>query len=112
MANVLKEITRKNKLLYPLSKTPVLKKKILMVEKIISDASKIILVKLNSDNETDVVIYKVGKFGKFVNKEIHLRPGLYTVVGSRKGYKDFRKIFKITAGKDSVSLYVQCKEKI
>lgn len=112
VSSIKAQLNRRNSILYPLKKTPLLNKKIQSAEKIVKDASKIITVQLTSDNKTDVVIYKVGKFGKFINKTLTLRPGIYTIVGSRDGYKDFRKDQKITAEKNNISIKVVCKETI
>ena len=51
-------------------------------------------VMIESDNLTEIAVYKVGKLGKFTTRELSLRPGTYTVVGSRNGYQDVR--LKIT----------------
>ncbi len=112
LAFVKDQLKHKNGLLYPLSRTPVLKQKLIKTENIIQSASKIINVQLISDNKTEVVIYKVGKFGKFENREIKLRPGLYTIVGSRDGFKDYRKKVRILPDKNNVSIVIVSKEQI
>jgi len=43
-----------------------------------------------SDNLTEVSVYRVGRLGRFTAQELLLRPGRYTVVGTREGYKDVR----------------------
>lgn len=106
------EIIQKNNLLYPLEKTPKLSKNILLADKIIKQASMVIPINIISDNKTDIVIYKVGKFGKLINKTILLRTGEYTIVGSRSGYRDIRKKININANKKTQSINVQCQEKI
>lgn len=112
LAFVKDQLKQKNSLLYPLSRTPVLNEKLIKTENIIRSASKIINVQLISDNKTDVIIYKVGKFGKFENREIKLRPGLYTIVGSRDGFKDYRKKIRISPDKNNVSIVIVSKEQI
>jgi len=67
---------------------------------------------LQSDNQTDVVIFKVGKFGQFENKKIELKPGKYTIVGSRAGFRDVRKILTVAAEMDSNSISIRCEEPI
>jgi hypothetical protein len=67
---------------------------------------------LISDGYTDVVIYKVGRFGAFDRRDIELRPGTYTVVGTRNGYRDVRLTLDVVAGKITTPLVVRCKEKI
>ena len=112
LTSVKDQLKHKNSLLYPLSRTPLLKQKLIKTENIIQSASKIINVQLISDNKTDVVIYKVGKFGRFENREIKLRPGLYTIVGSRDGFKDYRKKIRITPDNNNVSIVIVSKEQI
>ena len=112
LAFVKDQLKHKNSLLYPLSRTPELKQKLIKTENIIQSASQIINVQLISDNKTEVVIYKVGKFGKFENREIKLRPGLYTIVGSRDGFKDYRKKIRISPDKNNVSIVIVSKEQI
>ncbi len=68
--------------------------------------------KIISNNLTQVAVYRVGQFGAFSQKELQLRPGTYTAVGSRAGYRDVRKEFDVEPGKGPVSVLVQCEEPI
>jgi tetratricopeptide (TPR) repeat protein len=68
-------------------------------------------VRLESDNLTRVTVYKVGALGTFEQHELELRPGKYTVVGSRKGYRDVRRQLVVEPGEE-VTLVVRCEEKI
>ena len=67
-------------------------------------AKTLVKVMIESDNLTEIAVYKVGKLGKFTLHELSLRPGTYTVVGSRNGYQDVR--LKITVKPDQKSLRV------
>ncbi len=67
---------------------------------------------MHSDNQTDVAIYKVGKFGKFSSREIELKPGKYTIVGSRSGFRDVRKVITILADMADKTIQVRCEEPI
>ncbi len=58
-------------------------------------ASKPIAVRLTSDQLTTVTLYRVGDLGAFASKEVELRPGTYTVIGSRDGYRDVRQTFTV-----------------
>ena len=69
-------------------------------------------VTIKSDGLTEVIIYKVGKLGSFHQKEVNLRPGTYTIVGNRNGFKDVRQRVKVNAGQDDLRVTVQCNEKI
>ena len=106
------EIKEKEAVLYPLEQTPLLTTKITIAEKTIKEASIPVSVTIRSDNLTDVTVYKVGQFGKLTEKKLNLRPGKYTIVGSRVGYRDFRKNLKISAGDHSKVIIVECRETI
>ncbi len=67
---------------------------------------------IESDNYTEVAVYKVGKFGRFTVRELILRPGTYTVVGSREGYQDVRKTFRAEPGQIPQRISVICKVKV
>ena len=69
-------------------------------------------VMLLSDNLTDVVVYKVGRFGRFSSRELHLLPGHYVAVGTRAGYRDVRVEFTLAPGQEPADVTVLCQEKI
>jgi len=80
--------------------------------KIIRGASTLIRVQLESDKKTEVVVYKVGRLGTFEQHTLQLRPGTYTVVGSRPGYRDVRLKLVVEAGTSPAPLVVRCEEEI
>ena len=69
-------------------------------------------VMIESDNLTDVDVYKVGRFGRFTTRELSLRPGTYIVVGSRDGYKDVRQKIIVKAGNNTLRINVICTDKV
>jgi len=71
-----------------------------------------ITIHLKSDLQTDVVVYRVGKLGNFESRRLELRPGTYTVVGTREGYRDVRKRITLRAGEAPEPVVVRCEEKI
>ncbi|NQZ07143.1 MAG: hypothetical protein HRT35_08275 [Algicola sp.] len=71
-----------------------------------------ISVKFESNNQTDVTLYKFGKLGSFSAKSMDLKPGKYTLVGSRKGYRDVRREFTVMPGEVDTTIVVQCVDKI
>ena len=71
-----------------------------------------IVITLQSDNQTDVVVFKVGKFGRFTTRELRLKPGRYTIVGQRTGYRDFRKVIVVSADMPSKNIPIRCDEPI
>jgi hypothetical protein len=67
---------------------------------------------IESDNLTRIAVYRVGKLGQFSQHELMLRPGTYTVVGARDGYKDVRQKIVVKPGQPSVRVTVKCRIKI
>ena len=71
-----------------------------------------IRVRLQSDNLTDVAVYKVGRFGRFASHDLLVPPGSYVAVGSRSGYRDVRVEFTLSAGQEPGDVFIRCQEKI
>ncbi len=74
--------------------------------------STFIPVPFRSDNVTDVVIHKVGRLGFFTDKTLELRPGTYTVVGSRPGYRDVRIYLTVRPGAPVPPVVIRCEEAV
>jgi tetratricopeptide (TPR) repeat protein len=90
----------------------ILAKQITAMSKHIKLARVPVEVELQSDKLTDIVVYKVAHLGKIKSTRLELYPGVYTVVGKRKGYRDVRKQITLFAGQDTAPVSVQCFEKI
>ncbi len=75
-------------------------------------ASLPVRVQLRSDNQTEIVVFKVGRLGSFDSHEMKLKPGRYTVIGSRSGYRDVRAELVVEAGKEPEPLEIRCEEQI
>jgi hypothetical protein len=75
-------------------------------------ASTPIAVRIESDQFTEVTLYRVGALGQFAAKSVELRPGTYTAIGSRDGYRDVRRTFTVVPGRDLPSISVICNEPI
>jgi tetratricopeptide (TPR) repeat protein len=67
---------------------------------------------IESDNLTEVAVYRVGKLGRFKVRELDLRPGTYTVVGVRDGYKDINQKIVIKPEQSPLRITVKCKVQI
>lgn len=80
------------------------------LEALLERASTPVAVVLESDAMTDVVVYRIGRQGRFTRRELSLKPGAYTVVGSRDGYRDVRFELVVTPESAPVSLVVRCTE--
>jgi hypothetical protein len=49
----------------------------------------------------------VGTFGGFTHREVDLKPGHYTVVGTREGYREVRRDVSISPGQTQ-TINVSC----
>ena len=58
------------------------------------------------------VRYRVGRLGRFGARELSLRPGTYTAVGSRDGYRDQRMEFVVGSGPEPIRVTIVCKVKV
>jgi len=82
------------------------------LQQLVKTAQTPVRVIIESDNRTRVAVYRVGKLGRFAVHELQLRPGTYTVVGSRDGYQDVRRRIVVKAGQPIVRLSIACRVKI
>jgi tetratricopeptide (TPR) repeat protein len=89
---------------------PRLESQIARLEQLLELASTPVTVVLESDHETEVTVYRVGRLGRFNRRELDLKPGAYTVVGSRDGYRDVRLQLVVTPGSPPEPLMVRCTE--
>ena len=64
---------------------------------------------IESDNLTQIAIYRIGRLGRFIMRELELRPGTYTVVGTRDGYQDVRRQIVVKSGRQPLHITVKCK---
>lgn len=94
------------------SNEPQLARKITALRELVTQASTPVAVTLDSDGETSVVIYHVGRLGRFLTHRLDLLPGDYTIVGSRPGYRDVRKVVSVRPGVSLPPLQVRCEEQI
>lgn len=91
---------------------PRLQSQIATLDRMVQNARQMVTVNLNSDEQTEVTIYRIGRLGRFLTETVELRPGTYTVTGSRDGYKDVRQTIRIRPGQGPVQVVIQCTEKI
>jgi tetratricopeptide (TPR) repeat protein len=90
----------------------VLNQQISALEQLLVKANQPIQVVLRSDSETEVIVYKVARLGRFEQKQLTLRPGTYTAVGTRNGYRDVRRTFVINHQSSPPTVTVACTEQI
>ena len=91
---------------------PRLAEKVQRLSVMISEAKTPRTVTLNSDGLTTVQIYHVGRLGQFISQQLELRPGTYTVVGSRPGYRNVRQTLTVKPGPEQQSLDIRCEETV
>ena len=70
-----------------------------------------VTITLTSDSQTDVTLLRVKRLGTFGSTQLTLRPGSYTALGVRNGYRDVRINFDIKPGGETV-IDVRCQEAI
>jgi tetratricopeptide (TPR) repeat protein len=92
---------------------PRLTEQIDKLERLITLATTPVTVELRSDGLTQVTLFRVGVLGVFAgSKHVELRPGTYTAVGSRNGYRDVRRTFTVLPGRPLEPVEVVCAEPI
>ena len=82
------------------------------LDRLVNIAKTPVKIAIESDNLTRVAVYRVGKLGRFSVHELELRPGTYTVVGTRDGYQDVRRKIVVKPGLQSLRITVKCRVKI
>jgi tetratricopeptide (TPR) repeat protein len=91
---------------------PVLSAQIARITSLLPDADKPVRLSLESDSVTQVAIPSVGSFGSFLRRDIELKPGHYTVIGTRDGYRDVRREITVSPGQERQTINVSCSEPI
>ena len=91
---------------------PRLAGKIAALRDLVSRAATPMTLTLQSDGLTEVVVYRVGRLGQFDTHALQLLPGDYTIVGSRPGYRDVRKVVAVRPGVPLPPVVVRCEEVI
>ena len=91
---------------------PQLQKQYNELARLVKAAQTPVKIILESDTFTDIAVYKVGKLGRFASRELNLRPGSYTVVGTRDGYQDVRKKIIVKPEQGPMRVTIQCEVKI
>lgn len=91
---------------------PILRKQLQQLDELLRLAVIPIEVLLRSDEETDVTVYRVAHLGTFKRQQLSLKPGTYTAVGVRSGFRDVRKQFTVSHQADSAIVEISCTEPI
>jgi hypothetical protein len=91
---------------------PRLEMQIARLEVLLKHVSTPVAVVLESDAQTEIMVYRVGRLGTFMRRELNLKPGAYTVIGSRSGYRDVRLQLVVTPGTPPKPLVVRCTDSL
>jgi tetratricopeptide (TPR) repeat protein len=91
---------------------PVLTQQIAKLRDWLAKADVPVQVALQSDNLTQVTIFRVGALGAFEQRSLELAPGEYTVVGTRPGYRDVRRQIMVMPGKPMPPIVIRCEDRI
>jgi len=91
---------------------PKIEAQIARLTDLVAEFSTPVQVRLLSDGKTEVVVYRIGSIGKFATHALVLRPGTYTVVGRRQGYRDVRYRLVVRADTPPEPLDIRCQEEI
>ncbi len=90
----------------------VLRAQVDELSELVRKANTPVTVTLHSDAQTEVVVHKVARLGRFERHSLSLRPGTYTAVGSRRGYRDVRESFTVAPGAGGTAITIRCTEPI
>ena len=82
------------------------------LERLIVQAEMPLRLRLESDGLTEVVIWRIGRFGLFTGRDVELLPGRYTVVGTRNGYRDVRREVELRPGVQPAAVVIRCEEPV
>lgn len=91
---------------------PRLEEQIADLDRLVVLASTELTVEIRSDELTNVTLFRVGPLGAFAVTAVEIRPGNYTAVGSRNGYRDVRVTFTVLPGRELAPVEVRCVEPI
>jgi hypothetical protein len=89
---------------------PRLRERIAGVERALAAARVPVRVVLRSDGRTELTVLRVGRLGPLQERALELKPGTYTVTGSRPGFRDVRRTLVVEPGRSPAPLDVRCTE--
>lgn len=82
------------------------------LETMLALATQPIDVELRSDGLTEVRVFRVGEIGRFERMTLQLRPGDYTIIGSRDGFRDVRATLSLRPGRTPEPVTIICTDRI
>ena len=91
---------------------PLLSRQITDLDTVLRQSRTAVKVVLQSDNLTDVTLFRVKQLGTFERTSVTLKPGRYVAAGKRLGFKDVRIEFTITGQPLPAPILVSCTDAI
>ncbi|MEX1198859.1 MAG: hypothetical protein WEB57_13495 [Pseudohongiellaceae bacterium] len=91
---------------------PRLERQLAELDDLLTEARQPVEVRIRSDNETLVTVYRIGELGTFDSMALELRPGRYVAVGTRPGYRDVRREFVVGFGNEPGPITIECSEQV
>jgi len=91
---------------------PKLKEKSNKLDRLVELYNRPVPIVLQSDDMTDVMIYRVGRLGNFLEHSLQLKPGRYKMRGARSGYRDVIIEFSVPIDSTGKTISIACKEMI
>ncbi len=82
------------------------------LSRLLTVANTPVTVTLRSDQVTSVIVQRVARLGQFAEHSLSLRPGTYTAVGTRDGYRDVRETFTVSASSAAKPILIACTDAI
>jgi hypothetical protein len=82
------------------------------LRQLVDVATTPISITLESDSQTEVTVLKVARLGEFNQHQLQLRPGPYTIIGTRNGYRDVRITIRISPESSHSKILIRCEEAI
>lgn len=91
---------------------PRLERQLEELDDLLAEARQPVEVRMRSDNETHVTVYRIGELGTFESMALEMRPGRYVAVGTRPGYRDVRREFVVGFGNEPGPITIECSERV
>ncbi len=82
------------------------------LENVLTTALSSVDVLFQSDNLTNVTLFRVAELGRFEQRSVKLRPGRYIAGGTRAGFRDVRIEFTVSGERGVEPVVVRCIESI
>ena len=89
---------------------PLLTQQIADLNKALQKSTTAVDVVLQSNNQTQVTLFRIAKLGAFEQTSLQLKPGRYIAAGTRMGYRDVRVEFTISGAPIEGPIRVSCDE--